>query len=64
MTDLASNSNHARDIAHFIHLQTNLVRHGQERPIVIVRGEGVHVYDEPAKNIWKARPGCGVRGHR
>ena len=36
----------ARDIAFTAHPYTNLKRHLQTGPLVITRGEGIHVYDE------------------
>ncbi len=36
----------ARDIAHTAHPYTHLKRHLQTGPLVITRGEGIHVYDE------------------
>ena len=43
MSRLAPNSMHARDIAHFLHPQTNLVAHEQEGPTIITRGQGIYV---------------------
>lgn len=40
------NSPAARDIAYHIHPQTNLNNHIERGPFTIVRGEGVHVYDD------------------
>jgi len=44
--NLPLNSAVARDIAHHIHPQTNLVRLKEEGPLVIARGEGIRVFDE------------------
>ena len=43
MTYIAPNSICARDIAHFSHPQTDLMRHEQEGPVVISRGNGIYV---------------------
>ena len=40
------NSAQARDVAYYLHPFTNLSLHEKEGPLVIVRGEGVYVYDE------------------
>ena len=60
MTYIAPNSVHARDIAHFIHPQTGLVRHEQEGPVVISRGRGIYVYDESGREYLEGRPACGA----
>lgn len=47
MTDPAfkPNSPEARDIAYHVHGQTDLAAHGKVGPLIITRGEGVHVWD-------------------
>ena len=45
----AANSAAARDRAFCAHPYTNLKRHQSTGPLVITRGEGVHVYDEAGK---------------
>ena len=57
MTYIAPNSVHARDIAHFIHPQTGLVRHEQEGPVVISRGRGIYVYDESGREYLEGAAG-------
>jgi len=57
VTYIAPNSVHARDIAHFIHPQTDLVRHEQEGPIVISRGNGIYVYDESGREYLEGAAG-------
>ena len=57
MTYIAPNSVHARDIAHFIHPQTDLVRHEQEGPVVISRGRGIYVYDESGREYLEGAAG-------
>lgn len=42
----APNSAAARDIAYCAHPYTHLRRHAEVGPTIIVRGEGVHVFDE------------------
>lgn len=40
------NSAAARDVAYYVHPQTNLRKHEQDGPVVISRGEGVYIYDD------------------
>ncbi|MDA1098712.1 MAG: aminotransferase [Proteobacteria bacterium] len=40
------NSNAARDIAYYVHPQTNLRRHAEVGPVIVSHGDGVHVVDE------------------
>ncbi|MGE5477752.1 MAG: aspartate aminotransferase family protein [Bacteroidales bacterium] len=54
------------DVAHLFHPYTNLVRHPETGPMVIVRGEGVRVFDESGKDyieglagLWCATLGWG-----
>ena len=42
---LTPNSAAARDVAYHLHPCTNLKKHLEDGPLVITRGEGVHVYD-------------------
>ncbi|WP_426956796.1 aspartate aminotransferase family protein [Muricoccus radiodurans] len=44
-----ANSLSARDIANVLHPYTNLVAHRSEGPLMIVRGEGVRVFDEAGR---------------
>jgi 4-aminobutyrate---pyruvate transaminase len=60
---LIAHSVHARDIAHFIHPQTDLVQHEREGSFVISHGKGIYVYDESgfeylegAAGLWCAAP--------
>jgi 4-aminobutyrate---pyruvate transaminase len=57
MTYIAPNSIHARDIAHFVHPQTNLARHEEQGPVVITRGEGIYVYDEEGREYLEGAAG-------
>lgn len=49
MNILRPNSFQARDVAYVIHPQTNLARHETEGPTVIVRGDGIRIYDDSGK---------------
>jgi 4-aminobutyrate--pyruvate transaminase len=40
------NSAAARDVAYYVHPQTSLRRHEQDGPVIVSRGEGVHIYDD------------------
>jgi 4-aminobutyrate--pyruvate transaminase len=57
MTYIAPNSLAARDIAYFIHPQTDLARHEAEGPVVIARGEGIYVYDEEGREFLEGAAG-------
>src|SRR5262245_20360147 len=66
-----SNSLAMRDVAHHLHSQTNLRAHEESGPLVIVRGEGVHVFDDQGKGyiegmsgLWCAALGFGDKGLR
>ena len=61
---LVPNSNAARDVAYHAHAQTNLKTHSENGPVVITRGDGVHVYDDAGKEyiegfsgLWSAALG-------
>ncbi|KAF0225337.1 MAG: hypothetical protein FD176_388 [Rhodospirillaceae bacterium] len=45
------------DIAHLFHPYTNLVRHPETGPMVIVRGQGVRVFDEAGKEYIEGLAG-------
>lgn len=47
----------ARDHAYYVHPYTNLAAHQHERPLVIARGEGVHVIDQDGKRYLEAMAG-------
>ena len=53
-----------RDIAHVFHPYTNLARHPADGPLVIVRGEGVRVFDENGRGYLEAMAGlwCAALG--
>ena len=44
--DLRPNSDEARDIAYHFHGYTNAQRHGEVGPMIMERGEGIHVFDQ------------------
>jgi 4-aminobutyrate--pyruvate transaminase len=61
------NSPHARDIASFVHSQTNLKEHREVGPSIMTRGEGVYVYDDAGRRylegvagLWCASLGFSV----
>jgi 4-aminobutyrate--pyruvate transaminase len=60
------NSIEARDVASLVHMQTDLRKHQQAGPLVIVRGEGCRVFDdfghdyiESVAGLWCASLGFG-----
>ncbi|WP_158818511.1 aspartate aminotransferase family protein [Methylocapsa sp. S129] len=60
------NSIAARDIAYYFHPATNARRHETVGPMVIERGQGVHVYDDQGKEyieglagLWSVAVGFG-----
>ena len=54
---MAANSAQARDIAYQVHPQTNLRLHQTEGPLVVVRGEGVYVYDDSGTRYLEGMAG-------
>jgi 4-aminobutyrate--pyruvate transaminase len=65
MTYVAPNSVHARDIASIVHPQTNLVRHLEQGPMVVERGQGCYVYDDHGTCFLDAAAGlwCASLGY-
>ncbi|MFN4087986.1 MAG: aminotransferase [Alphaproteobacteria bacterium] len=57
MNVIRPNSLQARDIAVAIHPQTNLARHAEEGPTVIMRGEGIRIYDDSGKDYIEGAAG-------
>ena len=57
MTVHAPNSPEARDIAYHLHSYTNAVAHQEQGPMVMERGEGIHVYDNQGKRYIEALAG-------
>ena len=53
----AANSPAARDIAAVIHPYTNLKLHLEEGPLMIRRGEGIHVWDDDGKQYIEGLAG-------
>lgn len=51
------NSIYARDVEYLLHAITNARKHEEIGPIVIDRGEGVHVYDDQGKEYIEAMAG-------
>ncbi|MFG1206534.1 aspartate aminotransferase family protein [Xanthobacter flavus] len=67
MTD-QSNSLHVRDVANLLHPNTNARRHEAQGPMIITRGEGIHVYDDQGKayieglaGLWSVALGFGEK---
>ena len=50
---LKVNSPQARDLAYALHPYTNARAHEERGPIIIDRGEGIHVYDEQGNGIHR-----------
>jgi 4-aminobutyrate--pyruvate transaminase len=62
------NSLEARDIESLVHPYTNLAKHAENGPLVIDRGEGIHVWDtdgnryiEGVAGLWCASLGYGEK---
>ena len=62
------NSLEARDIASLVHPYTNLAKHAENGPLVIDRGDGIHVWDTDGKQyiegvagLWCASLGYGEK---
>jgi 4-aminobutyrate---pyruvate transaminase len=51
------NSIEARDVASLVHMQTDLRKHQQQGPHVIVRGEGCRVFDDAGRDYIEAIAG-------
>ena len=51
------NSAAARDILFHLHSQTNPARHAEVGPMVVTRGEGIHVWDDGGKRYLEAMAG-------
>ena len=51
------NSPEARDIAYHFHSYTNAVAHAEIGPMIIERGEGIHVYDNNGKQYIEGLAG-------
>ncbi|MGE0735227.1 MAG: aspartate aminotransferase family protein [Alphaproteobacteria bacterium] len=51
------NSLASRDIASLVHPYTNLKAHQTEGPLVVMKGKGVHIYDEAGKEYIEGMAG-------
>lgn len=65
---LNPNSAEARDIAYHFHAYTDARKHAESVPLILDRGEGVHVYDSNGKRylegmagLWSVAVGFGER---
>jgi 4-aminobutyrate---pyruvate transaminase len=56
------NSAAARDLKNLLHPVTNLAVHKEKGPVVIERGEGVHVFDENGKEYIEGLSGLWCTG--
>jgi 4-aminobutyrate---pyruvate transaminase len=65
MTYVTLNSVQGRDIASIVHPQTNLVKHLEQGPMVIERGQGCYVYDDRGMCFLDAAAGlwCASLGY-
>ncbi|MSO77468.1 MAG: aspartate aminotransferase family protein [Alphaproteobacteria bacterium] len=52
-----ANSTAARDQAHVLHPMTNLKKHQEDGPTVIVRGEGIRIFDESGRDYIEGMAG-------
>lgn len=59
---LIPNSDVARDIANVLHPVTDHARHAREGAKIIVRGEGIHVFDETGKDYIEGMSGLWCAG--
>src|SRR5258707_9909382 len=59
-----ANSPYARDVAHVLHPTTDLARHARDGAQIIVRGQGIHVYDLEGKEYIEGMAGlwCAALG--
>jgi 4-aminobutyrate--pyruvate transaminase len=62
---IAPNSPHARDIAYVLHPYTNAALHETKGPLIIDRGEGIHVIDTEGKRYIEGLAGlwCTALGY-
>ncbi len=60
--NIIANSPQARDIANLVHPQTDLGLHRRQGPLVIERGEGIHVYDDAGKQYIEGVAGLWCAG--
>ncbi|KIN63602.1 Aminotransferase [Sulfitobacter noctilucicola] len=55
--NLRPNSDEARDVAYHLHGYTNARAHGDRGPIIVDRGEGIHVFDSNGKRYIEGMAG-------
>ena len=62
--NIMPNSAAARDVAYYIHPQTNLRRHAEVGPVIVSHGDGVHVVDENGNRYMETVAGlwCAALG--
>lgn len=62
--NIMPNSAAARDVAYYIHPQTNLRRHAEVGPVIVSYGDGVHVVDENGNRYMETVAGlwCAALG--
>ena len=62
--NIMPNSAAARDIAYYIHPQTNLRRHAEVGPVIVSKGDGVYVVDENGNRYMETVAGlwCAALG--
>ena len=62
--NIMPNSAAARDIAYYIHPQTNLRRHAEVGPVIVSKGDGVYVVDENGNRSMETVAGlwCAALG--
>jgi 4-aminobutyrate---pyruvate transaminase len=53
----APNSLAAKDLAYTVHPFTDLARHAEQGPLIITRGEGIHVFDDDGNRYMEAMAG-------
>ncbi|WP_119421902.1 aspartate aminotransferase family protein [Desertibaculum subflavum] len=51
------NSPQARDIAHVLHPYTHLAKHQETGPLILTRGQGIHVFDDTGKQYIEGLAG-------
>ncbi|MFC3125460.1 aminotransferase [Pseudoroseomonas globiformis] len=57
MSQPAPNSAEARDVLFHLHSQTNSQAHAERGPLIMDRGEGIHVFDNQGKRYVEAMAG-------
>lgn len=57
MNQIRPNSAAARDVAHALHPYTDLINHQDSGPMIISRGQGVHVWDDAGREYIESVAG-------